>query len=90
AEQSAAALQACRTQMPDAVLVDLANIDGIEFLRALRREESTKKPMVVFATIENDAVQIGAALNAGADEYLLKPFDREAIQSKFSGIALAA
>ena len=90
AEESTAALQVCRTQMPDAVLIDMANAGSMELVRALRREKSGKQPRIVFTATENDVIQITEALNAGADEYFFKPFDRAAVQSKFAPLALAA
>ena len=89
AEEGATALEACRMQMPDVVLVDLANKSGPEFMRALRRSKSDKAPIVLFATTENDADHIGEALYAGADEYLMKPFDRASIEAKFAQVGLA-
>ena len=83
AEQGAEALEACRVQMPDAVLIDLAHAGSIELMRALRRDKGSKRPQIVFATTENNVSRIAEALNAGADEYFLKPFDRETMQSKF-------
>jgi two-component system chemotaxis response regulator CheY len=90
AEESTAALEACRAEMPDAVLIDMANAGSMELVRALRREKSGKQPQIVFTTTENDVIQITEALNAGADEYFFKPFDREVIQSKFAPLSLAA
>lgn len=90
AEESTAALEACRIQMPDAVLVDLANAGGIELMRALRRDKSGKQLQIVFTTTENDVNQIAEALHAGADAYFFKPFDREAVKSQFASLSLAA
>ena len=79
------ALTACREQMPDAVLLDwnMPVMNGLDFVKALRREEKGDKPVVVFCTTENDMAHITEALRAGADEYVMKPFDGDIIQSKF-------
>jgi two-component system chemotaxis response regulator CheY len=90
AEQGAAALEACRAQMPDAVLIDLAHVGSVELVRALRRDTSGKQPRIVFTTTENDVPQIAEVLNAGADSYFFKPFDREAVRSEFAPLSLAA
>lgn len=84
------ALQACRRQMPDAVLLDwsMPVMSGIEFLRALRLEPNGDKPRVVFCTTENDVERIAEALKAGADEYMMKPFDGDILQSKFAEAGL--
>jgi two-component system chemotaxis response regulator CheY len=79
------ALTACREEMPDAVLLDwnMPVMNGLDFVKALRREDSGDKPVVVFCTTENDMAHITEALRAGADEYVMKPFDGDIIQSKF-------
>ncbi len=90
AEDGAAALEICRRQMPDLILLDwnLPTMNGIEFLRALRREHEGKSPVVVFCTTENDVAHITEALGAGASEYIMKPFDREIIESKLAEVGM--
>jgi len=90
AEDGAIALQACRSGMPDAILLDwnMPNISGIEFLKALRQEAGGDKPVVVFCTTENDMSFITQAIEAGANEYIMKPFDREIIEAKFTEVGL--
>jgi two-component system chemotaxis response regulator CheY len=80
------ALRACRRQMPDVILLDwqIPNMDGIEFLRTLRGNN----PVVVLCTTENDLAQITEALGAGADEYIMKPFDRSIIESKLAEVGM--
>ena len=46
------------------------------------------KPKVVFCTTENDVTQIARAIHAGADEYIMKPFDKQIMMSKFEEIGL--
>jgi two-component system, chemotaxis family, chemotaxis protein CheY len=90
AEDGKIALDACRLSMPDAILLDwnMPNMSGIEFLRALRRERGGDRPVVVFCTTENDVAFISAAMAAGANEYIMKPFDKEIIESKFGAVGL--
>jgi len=57
-------------------------------LRALRGLPGGDKPSVVFCTTENDLSHIQEALGAGANEYIMKPFDSEIIESKFSQVGL--
>lgn len=85
------ALQACRRQMPDAILLDwtMPVMSGIDFLRWLRSEPGGDKPRVVFCTTENDVERISEALEAGADEYMMKPFDGDILHSKFVEAGLA-
>jgi two-component system, chemotaxis family, chemotaxis protein CheY len=85
------ALEACRNQMPDAILLDwsMPVMNGLDFLRALRREDEGRTPKVVFCSTENDAEHIGEAVRSGADEFIMKPFDSGILQSKFAEIGLA-
>ncbi|MDZ4761703.1 MAG: response regulator [Alphaproteobacteria bacterium] len=84
------ALDACRKAMPDAVLLDwnMPVMNGIDFLRALRREPGGDRPVVVFCTTENDMAHIAEAMRSGANEYIMKPFDSEIIESKFAEVGL--
>jgi two-component system chemotaxis response regulator CheY len=84
------ALDACRGGMPDAVLLDwnMPVMNGIDFLRALRREPGGDRPVVVFCTTENDMAHIAEAIRSGANEYLMKPFDSDIIEAKFAEVGL--
>jgi two-component system chemotaxis response regulator CheY len=90
AEDGEEALAACRVQMPDAILLDwnMPKVDGYEFLRMLRRLPQGDRPKVVFCTTENDVAHIARALHAGANEYIMKPFDREIVEAKFQEVGL--
>ena len=74
----------------DVVFVDwnMPVMDGLQFLRELRRQPGGGAPKVIFCTTENDVAHIARAVNAGADEYIMKPFDREIMHSKFQEIGL--
>jgi len=58
-------------------------MDGLDFLKELRGGPQGDKPIVVFCTAERDVIKITQALDAGADEYVMKPFDSDIIESKF-------
>ncbi len=90
AEDGKVAIERCNQGMPDAVLLDwhMPVMDGLEFLHALRRLPGGDKPKVVFCTTKNDLEHIQEAIKAGADEYIMKPFDSEIIQSKFMQVGL--
>jgi two-component system chemotaxis response regulator CheY len=85
------ALAWCRAMMPDAVLLDwnLPTMSGLEFLRQLRQEPGGDSPTVVFCTVENDVERIREALDAGADEYIMKPFDGDIMACKLAQAGLA-
>jgi two-component system chemotaxis response regulator CheY len=84
------ALAWCRAAMPDAVLLDwnMPVMNGIEFLRHLRQEPGGDGPIVVFCTVENDIEHIRLALDTGANEYIMKPFDGDIIAAKFAEAGL--
>jgi two-component system chemotaxis response regulator CheY len=90
AVDGADALTACRGMMPDAVLLDwtMPLMDGLEFLRRLRQEPGGDRPSVVFCSAENRPSRIREALEAGADEYIMKPFDGEIVVAKFAEAGL--
>jgi two-component system chemotaxis response regulator CheY len=84
------ALSICRAAMPDAVLIDrgMPVMDGVEFTRLLRLEPGGGAPVVVFCTAETEPDRIAEALDAGADEYVMKPFDGDIIAAKFAEAGL--
>lgn len=90
AENGETALLLCRQSMPDGVLLDLTMpvMDGHEFLRQLRQLPGGDAPKVVFLTTENDVAQIARAFRAGANECLLKPFDRDQMTAKLKEVGL--
>ncbi len=91
AEDGRTALQRCTEHMPDAILLDwnMPVMDGFEFLRHLRALPEGRKPKVLFCTTEHDVTQIARAMRAGADEYIMKPFDQHIMQSKLEEVGLA-
>ncbi|MFD2207986.1 response regulator [Kiloniella antarctica] len=90
AEDGQKALDACVASMPDAVLLDwnMPVKDGLEFLKDLRVLQDVEQPIVVFCTTENDMQHIQQAIAAGANEYIMKPFDSDIIESKFIQVGL--
>jgi two-component system, chemotaxis family, chemotaxis protein CheY len=90
AENGEEAVEACGREMPDAILLDwnMPKMDGYDFLRALRRLPGGDKPRVVFCTTENDVAHIARALHAGANEYIMKPFDKDIVEAKFQEVGL--
>ncbi len=90
AENGCIALDACKVNLPDFVLLDwnMPVMNGIEFIRALRILPDGTKPTVVFCTTENDLKHINEALEAGANEYIMKPFDADIIRGKLDQLGL--
>jgi two-component system chemotaxis response regulator CheY len=92
AEDGEKALEVCKLGLPDAVLLDwnMPVMDGYEFLGNLRRMPGGDAPKVVFCTTENGMDHIARALAAGANEYIMKPFDKDIVAAKFQEVGLIA
>ena len=90
AENGQLALNACRLQMPDCVLLDwnMPVMNGLEFLKQLRAEYGPDNPPVVFCTTETEMSAIEQAIMHGAQEYIMKPFDEEILVGKFEQVGL--
>lgn len=90
AENGQSAIALCKQAMPDGVLLDwnMPLMDGFEFLNELRSLPGGDTPKVVFLTTENDVAHITRAMRAGADEFVMKPFDSEVITAKFAQVGL--
>ena len=84
------ALFACREELPRLVLLDwnMPVMDGLEFLKAARAEFGGGEPVVVLCTTENDFERILMALGAGAQEYIMKPFDDAILAGKLVQLGL--
>jgi two-component system chemotaxis response regulator CheY len=85
------ALDRCNAAAPDVILLDwnMPVMSGMEFLRALGASAVSPRPKVVFCTTESGIGHLRAAIDAGADEYVMKPFDRETLHSKLSLVGMA-
>jgi len=90
AADGAEALAACRSEMPELVLLDwnMPNMDGMAFFREFRTIDGSAAARVVFCTTENEVHRIVEALDAGADEYIMKPFSREIVESKLERLGI--
>jgi two-component system chemotaxis response regulator CheY len=90
ADDGEKALEACQRGLPDAILLDwnMPVMDGFEFLGHLRRLPGGDAPKVVFCTTENGMDHIARAINAGANEYIMKPFDKDIVAAKFQEVGL--
>jgi two-component system chemotaxis response regulator CheY len=90
AEDGQQALLACREALPDLVLLDwnMPVMDGLAFLQAARAEHGADKPLVMLCTTENTPEKILQALDAGAQEYVMKPFDAEILGGKLEQLGL--
>ena len=89
-ENGAEALEACKASLPDMVLLDwnMPVMDGFACLQQIRATYGPDKPIVIFCTTQNDMSFIMKAMEAGAQEYVMKPFDEDIIQSKLMQVGL--
>ena len=84
AESAGEALECCKRAMPDLILLDwhMPELPPLEFLTQLRKAPNGDQPLVIYCTTENDAGDISRARQNGANEILMKPFDRESLEQK--------
>lgn len=80
----------CDAMMPDVILLDWAmpEMDGVIFVRQLRTEPGGTAPKVIFCSSETGIERIREALDAGADEYIMKPFDGAIVAGKLRSLDL--
>ncbi len=92
AENAKDALALCKSDPPDSILLDwqMPGTSTMDFLVTLRKRAQAKRPYVVYCTTDNDFADISRALAAGADDTLIKPFDRAMMLEKFAPSTLAA
>ncbi len=95
ADHADAAYQYCmKTKMPDIIMLDwnMPGEDGLEFLVRLRAHKEGRTPKVLFCTTECTKEGMETAINAGVDEFIMKPFDAEIIRAKLRivGMPVAA
>lgn len=84
------ALRGCQTELPNFMIVD-ASLDGaLDLIAAVRALPNGKDVKIFYCVIEADLKKMMAGKRAGADEFLLKPFDRKILTSVFSPYAAAA
>lgn len=85
AENGQEAVERCVDRMPDAVIVDwqMPVLSGLEFLGALRLATKAPRPYIIYCTTDSDPTELSRAFIGGADNYLMKPFDRHSLTEKF-------
>lgn len=90
AEDGQEACDACQGSMPDIIILDwnMPVMSGIDFLLHLRAMSGGDHPKVLFCTTENGLDFIQNGLAAGADEYIMKPFDKFIMESKLAQLGI--
>lgn len=81
-----------RQRKPDAVLLDggIAAMDGFDLLKAFASGAEDWRPKVIFCTADRNPSTIAQAIEAGAHEYVVKPFDRSILTAKLEQLGLTA
>lgn len=89
---AALAVLAASAEVPSVALLDwnMPEMNGFDLLQAVRAQPRYSAMRVVMITTETELEFMGRALEAGADEYLMKPFDGAALRAKLALIGLAA
>jgi two-component system, chemotaxis family, chemotaxis protein CheY len=79
-------------EAPHIILADwrLPGENTLDFIAQVRRKSLNRRPFILYLATENDVAEMERAARAGADDYLLKPFNREIVQAKLLDIRLAA
>lgn len=82
------ALEKARQELPDLVLLDvrMPRLTGYEVCRYLKSDERTRNIPVVFLSAKGQEAEINAGLEAGAQEYLLKPFAPDQLIAQLQAI----
>ena len=90
AEDGSIALTKCRETAFDVILLDwnMPVMGGMEFLAALNAEPAIHRPKIIFCTTENSQDHIRSAIGHGADEYMMKPFDRDTLSRKLQSVGI--
>jgi len=83
------ALESCRARLPEVLLLDwnMPVMDGLDVLAAL--DEGSARPKVIFCASGAESAPVIRAMAAGASEYLVKPFDKDLLASKFATLGLS-
>ena len=92
ASSGSQALDMCHAEMPEIIVVDsvLPDMTAVEFIQHVRGIPAPLKPQIVLSIIEVDIGAIMRAKRAGAQGYLLKPFNRAQLLERFRQLQAAA
>jgi two-component system chemotaxis response regulator CheY len=90
AENGEEAVEMFNISKPDILIMDLnlPLLEGLDVMYKIRSKEDIKQPKIIFCSSNNDASKIREALSGGADDYIMKPFDEEIINSKLEILGL--
>lgn len=90
ASNAGEAMIMCDAELPDVILVDAGMVSALDLIASIRQMEGGKNVRIYYMMIEREFKQMMAGKRAGADDFLLKPFDRRILTEVFAPYALAA
>jgi len=67
---------------------NMPEMNGLELLKRLRQKPELNSMVVVMVTTESELDQMAAALEAGANEYIMKPFTKEILVEKLELVGI--
>lgn len=90
AQDGKEALSKCDEKTPDVILLDwnMPVMNGLEFIKTYREKQLANDVKIIFCTTENDANKIMIAIEAGANEYIMKPFDADIVKTKLQQMGI--
>ena len=90
AEDGEEVVELTQIKEPDLVIMDwnLPVLDGIDALYKIRELRLSKRPRVIFCASGSDMGRISQAIEGGADDYIMKPFDEDIVATKLTILGL--
>jgi DNA-binding response OmpR family regulator len=88
ASDGAQALELARSSQPDLAVLDvmMPKMDGFEVTRRLREDEATSKMPIILLTARSQEADVERGFDAGADDYIRKPFSPQELRSRVQAI----
>jgi DNA-binding response OmpR family regulator len=82
------ALELARSEKPDLAVLDvmMPKLDGFELTRRLRAEEATSRMPIILLTARAQDTDVQTGFDAGADDYLRKPFSPQELRTRVQAI----
>ncbi|WP_394688100.1 PleD family two-component system response regulator [Hoeflea sp.] len=90
ASNAGEAMIMCDAELPEVLLVDSGMTGALDLISAVRQMEGGKDVQIHYLMIEKEFKQMMVGKRAGADGFLLKPFDRRTLSEAFAPYAAAA
>jgi two-component system chemotaxis response regulator CheY len=90
AEDGQVAVAQVKANAVDVIILDwnMPVMDGLECMKQIRADTAIAQPKIIFCTTENEFSKIQQAMTAGADEYVMKPFDESIIAGKMRQLGI--